>query len=101
MCFFLQALHKFIKSYKGLFGDRDDEEGSDEGSSGEAVDAFVRRYGWIYSAREIATFEGISLDQCWELPIVQAFNDMAYLKEKARHDKELIEKERANINLNG
>jgi hypothetical protein len=43
----------------------------------------------------LATFEGITLEEAWQIPIVQSFNDLSYLKAKDKHDKE-IQAERKN-----
>jgi hypothetical protein len=31
------------------------------------------------------------MDEAWELPVRQCLNDLAYLKAKGQHEKELIE----------
>jgi hypothetical protein len=43
----------------------------------------------------VAEVERITLDQAYELPIMQYLNDLAYLKAKAANDKMLL-KEYAN-----
>lgn len=87
----MQSLNKFNDQYPGLFGTTtDDSEPLDEGASGGSTDSFNKRYGWIYSTRKVADFENISMELTWELPIIQTLNDLAYLKAKDAHDKELI-----------
>lgn len=73
---------KFNNEYKSLFG-LDKEVNGDV-----ADDQFNKRYGWIYSASVIAEYERISLDETFKLPVRQAFNDLAYLKAKAKYDFE-------------
>lgn len=73
-------LSEFLKGYPGLFGL--DKEMYHEDQEG---DLFNKRFGWIYSATEIAEHERIALDAAYGLPIRQAFNDLMYLKEKARY----------------
>ncbi len=34
----------------------------------------------------VAEFEGIKLDEAWELPILQFLNDLSYLKVKRKLD---------------
>lgn len=52
----------------------------------------MRRYGWIYQATLIAEHEKIKLDDVYNLPTIQALNDLAYLKSKTAHDREQIKK---------
>jgi hypothetical protein len=44
----------------------------------------------------LAAFESITLEEAWQIPIVQAFNDLSYLKAKDKHDKE-IQEERTRL----
>lgn len=44
----------------------------------------------MYNTREVATFEGLTMDQTYELPATQVLNDLIYLKAKVAYDKELI-----------
>jgi hypothetical protein len=48
----------------------------------------MRKYGWIYQATIIADHERIRLDEVYELPTIQALNDLAYLKSKSAFDRE-------------
>jgi hypothetical protein len=32
------------------------------------------------------------MDETWELPVIQVLNDLAYLKAKAQHEKELTKR---------
>jgi hypothetical protein len=64
----------FNNEYKGLFG-------LDKEVNGDVqTNPFNKRYGWIYSASQVADYERITLTQAFKLPIRQAFNDLAYLK---------------------
>lgn len=47
-------------------------------------------FGWIYTAKKIAEFEGITTDQAYDLPTIQALNTMSYLKAKDAYDAELL-----------
>ena len=74
----------FNAEYKSLFGlDR-------EVSGDVQEDKFNKRYGWIYAASQIAEYERIALDQAFNLPVRQAFNDLAYLKAKAKYEAEQL-----------
>jgi len=82
---FLEVIKKLSDEYQGLFGiDEIEEEELKPLSNG-----FNEQYGWIYSAKKVADFEGITLDQAYDLPIIQAFNDLAYLKAHQEYESEI------------
>jgi len=89
----IEKLNKFNHEYKGLLGidDEVDEELKPEQSK------FNERYGWIYSAKKVADFEGVSLEAAFDLPVRQAFNDLAYLKELSNYEYELNKKQLGGI----
>lgn len=82
---FASNFEAFLKEYKSLFG-LDEETGGGNGF----VNQFNKRYGWIYSASQVAEYERITLDQAFALPIRRALNDLAYLKAKAKYESELL-----------
>lgn len=91
---FMGSFNDLVLSYAGLFeqgeldGDATDEEvEAYEKEKALAIHPFIDRYGWIFSAKQIATFEGITLDQAYDLPITQALNDLAYLKAETNYKK--------------
>lgn len=80
----IEKFAAFNKEYSGLFG-------LDKEVSGDVQnDHFNKRYGWIYSASQLAEYERISLEQAFKLPIRQAFNDLAYLKALAKYQAEQL-----------
>ena len=83
---FLQSFADLLQSYKGLF--ESDEIPEDEAKM-EKPHPFIEQYGWIYSAREVAQYEGIKLDDAYNLSIIQAFNALAYLKSEQSYQKYL------------
>lgn len=83
---FLQSFADLLQSYKGLF---ESEEVPEEDGKMEKPHPFIDQYGWIYSAREVAQYEGIKLDDAYNLPIIQAFNALAYLKSEQSYQKYL------------
>lgn len=91
--FFLQTYKRLIGNYRSLFGQTDieGEEGYEGATQGDS-ETFESRWGWIYNAELIKGFEGISLSEVWELPVIQALNGLAYLKDKSKNEKEQIEK---------
>jgi hypothetical protein len=75
--------NEFNKGYKGLFGAvKITEEGREEPIK---EDGFTKQYGWIFSATQVAEHEKITLDQAFQLPIIQALNDLSYLKSKGKY----------------
>jgi hypothetical protein len=77
---FFISFSEFVNSYKGLFESEPVEDDGDEIAKPEKPHPFIDQYGWIYSAKQVAEHEGITLDAAFDLPVVQAFNDLAYLK---------------------
>jgi hypothetical protein len=79
------------KEFEGLFDKRDDDE-DDKVSSRSGVSNFMRYYGWIYQTELVADFEKITLEQSYELPLLQYLNDLAYLKAKGEYEAEQLRK---------
>jgi len=84
----LSSIRGLDKEFVGLFEDGV-SEGGDDGRAGRDNGAgFMRRFGWIYQATIIADHEKIKLSEVYELPTIQALNDLSYLKSKTSHDRE-------------
>lgn len=77
---------EFNKQYSNLFG-VDKEVGGDVSEQ-----EFNKRYGWIYSASQVAEYERITLDDAFALPVRQALNDLAYLKAKSKYEVDQLRK---------
>lgn len=86
---FLEEFKKLNEGYKGLFGVEDTEE--DEYKP--LTNGFNDKYGWIYSAKKVAEFEGLTLEQAFELPIIQALNDLSYLKALQEYENEISKRQ--------
>lgn len=82
---FIERFTEFNNEYKGLFGL--DQEVVGEKAVG---DIFNKRYGWIYSATQVAAHEGIALDQVFALPVRQALNDLSFLKAKVKYESDQL-----------
>lgn len=82
--YFKTRFEQFNERYKPLFG----TDGGEEIES----DPFFKRFGWIYSATQVAEHNKITLDEAYTLPVTQAFNDLAYLKSKANFDERQMKK---------
>ena len=89
----MQTYQRLNKSYSSLFGKRDtQEQESNEAEIKRDTQTFEARWSWVYNAELIKGFEGIELDKVWELPIIQALNGLAYLKDKSKNEREQIER---------
>lgn len=83
---FLLSFAELLSSYKGLF--ETEEQNDEEGEAKlEKPHPFIDQYGWIYSAKQVAEHEGITVDQVFELPVLQAFNTLSYLKSYQSYQK--------------
>lgn len=82
----IENFKAFNKEYSVLFGLEKDVTGDVQ------QDPFNKRYGWTYSAEEVAKYERITLDQAYALPVRQALNDLAYLKAKSKYEAEQLKK---------
>lgn len=80
---------KVQDSFKAFTGEYKSFFGLDQETYGNAQeDQFNKRYGWIFSASQVAEYERITLDAAMGLPIRQALNDLIYLKAKATYEAE-------------
>jgi hypothetical protein len=86
---FFLSFAELVDSYKGLFETDETEDEPDELAKPEKPHPFADQYGWIFSAKQVAEHEGITLDAAFDLPVVQAFNDLAYLKAYQSFQKHL------------
>ena len=79
--------------FKNLFG-HDNAAGAEDDSysSGGSGQQFMQRFGWHYQSELVSRYEGIKLDEAYQLPTIQYLNDLAYLKEKANYEREAIKK---------
>lgn len=84
--FLRERFKAFNKLYPNFFGLDPDTHGEVQG------DAFNRRYGWIYSASQVAEYERITLDEAYGLPVTQALNDLIYLKAKHKYEAEQLKR---------
>jgi hypothetical protein len=75
---------QFNKLYHQLFGVDTEVVGNVQN------DDFNKRYGWIYSATQVAQHERISLDAAYGLGVKQAFNDLLFLKAKGKYEMEQL-----------
>ena len=86
---FLLSFANLLNSYKGLFEAEEQNLEGEEDAKVEKPHPFIEQYGWIYSAKQVAEHEGITLDKAFELPVLQAFNTLAYLKSYQSYQKHI------------
>lgn len=91
---FLDVFKDFNESYKGLFGVEDIEEEDLK----PITNPFNEQYGWIFSAKKVAELEGITLEKAFDLPVIQAFNDLAYLKAYQAYENEIVKRQMNEVN---
>lgn len=90
----INCFNDFNKGYSGLFGLSENDEEIEEDTQ---ADPFNKQWGWIYSATQVAKHERITLDQAFDLPIRQALNDLAFLKDKNEYDKQQLKRHARQI----
>lgn len=87
------SLRRVAENFTSFNREFSDLFGLDKEVTGDVQeDKFNKRYGWIYSASQVAEYERITLEQAFALPVRQALNDLKYLKEKAKYEAEQIKK---------
>lgn len=87
---FMVSFNDLIDSYSGLFEKEEEEEDMDEAPRRkEAEHPFITQYGWIFSAKKVAEHEGMKLEEVFGIPVIQALNDLAYLKGEASYMKKI------------
>lgn len=80
----IENLEQFKKEYSALFGLPEEQEAGQSVS----MSRFSERYGWIYSATQLAEYERIPLEEVYQMPLRQALNNLVYLKELAKYQIE-------------
>lgn len=82
----VKSFDQFNKRFKNFFGVDPNVAGNSQN------DEFNKRYGWIHSATQVAAHEGIPLDEAYKLPVIQAFNDLIFIKAKDKYIAEQLRK---------
>lgn len=91
MCFFLQSLGEFDEAYKNLFGQQDSGEFEDsEGYS----EGYSEHWGWIITLDSVSNGRREMWDYWTEMGIVQFLNYLSFIKDKNKHEREMIEQEK-------
>ena len=88
----MSSIQRLDKEFSGLFQGGSDGERDDDDRGRDNDNKFMRIYGWIYQATLIAEHEKIKLDEVYDLPTIQALNDLSYLKSKQAFDSEQMKR---------
>jgi hypothetical protein len=87
---FINSLQVLLMSYKGLFQIPDEEQERIIEKPIIKSHPFVEKYGWIFSAKQVAEFEGIPLEKAYDLNIIHALNTLSLLKSKKDYEAYLM-----------
>jgi hypothetical protein len=90
---FIDSLTKLIESYKTLFGSddvQDEEEDLQEVKKKAKLKKhpFIEYHAWEYSATQVAAHNGITLNDSYNLPIIEALNNLVFLKHKQDYEQQ-------------
>ena len=80
----MQNFEILNKKFDRLFN----QQVENEGVTGNRTHEFQKSFGWIYNCKMVAEFEGLSMNETWELPIIQFLNDLTYIKIKGEMEAE-------------
>ena len=94
---------EFNKGYTNLFGmenEENDEEGTEPDSEGEDergdgedeyLSQYLKRWGWFDYSVIVKEIKSITLDEVYELNIIEFLNICCYHKDKCAFEKKLQE----------
>lgn len=87
---FVDSLTKLIESYKTLFESADNEEEDLQELKKKAKlkkHPFIEFHGWEFSATQVAEHNKITLNAAYKLPIIEALNNLVFLKHKQEYEQ--------------
>ena len=88
---FIYSLSKLIDNYKTLFESEEvEEEDLQELKKKSKLKKhpFIQYHGWEFSATQVAAHNGITLNKAYELPIIEALNNLVFLKHKQDYEQQ-------------
>jgi len=86
---FIQSFEKLILDYKYLFQVEKEE---DDTEIKKKAHPFLTNFGWVFSAKEVADHLGITLNEAFDIGVIEALNTLAYLKSKQKYNEWLAKK---------
>jgi hypothetical protein len=75
--FFLSTIQRINRNYHNLLNGEQDSGG--EGSP------FMARWGWVFSTKQVADFNNITVNDAYDLRVIEYLNTLAYLKDYNKH----------------
>lgn len=87
---FKDSYEKLMRDNKDLFEQEVELEEGEELPEGSGVHPFIETFGWFYVGEQFKEYFGIKLDDVFELPILEAFSALNYLKAKQGYEKQMI-----------
>ena len=70
-----------------MFDSTDEFEETGQKKSATIEESFASNWGWVFNAKQVSEFEGIPLDEVYNLSVIQFLNDLSYLKSKKQLDE--------------
>jgi hypothetical protein len=78
---FLESMLKLTLKFKWLFG----EDKKHEGEKKIAAHPFLVNFGWVFSAKQIADHLGITINEAYQINVIEALNTLSYLKASGQY----------------
>jgi hypothetical protein len=75
----LSIIQRINKQYHNLLN-------AEQGDGGEGS-PFMARWGWVFSTKQVADFQNITVNEAYDLRVIEYLNTLAYLKDYNK-DKE-------------
>jgi len=75
----IESLKDLLETYKGLFQDDEDKE--------VETHRFIEQYGWLFSIESVAEYLRITINQTYEIGILEFLNALVYLKGKGKYNE--------------
>ncbi len=88
---FIESLQKLLQQYAGLFEIDIEDEDLKQQDKNEKLSRhpFIEQYGWQDQAKVLADYYNISVNDAYELGVLEALNTLALLKSKQDYEKQL------------
>jgi len=81
--FFFNQLSQVRKTYTGIFGQ---ESGEDKETSGEKVETFETKYGWLNVVNNLSNNDATKWGYFFALPLREFLNLISFQKAKQSHE---------------
>jgi hypothetical protein len=75
--FFLSTIQRINRNYHNLL--------NGEQEAGGESSPFMARWGWVFSTKQVADFNNITVNDAYDLRVIEYLNTLAYLKDYNKH----------------